>query len=148
MAVTGAPTIGKLKRLYSCPDLSSPVWTEQGKVQGGNIDRNRDVAEIKERVIDETTVLVGHINTSYRLSLTRRVGDTFYNAIEDAFSNGTNINLAIMTGDITNSGERGYQAEFKVVSFPDDESHTNSVNEIELRPAADYGTAPAAVEIA
>lgn len=148
MAVTGIPKIGKLSRLYSAPDLATPVWTEQGKIQGANKSQSADVAEIKERALNEVVVLTGHISRTFTIQLTRRVGDTFYNALEDAFNDGSNVNLAFMTGDITNSGERGYQAEFKVTGWPDNEEHTGTSVEVELRPAGDYTTAPAAVEIA
>lgn len=148
MPVTGAARIGKLKKLYySAAGLAVPTWVEQGKLQGGTLTRSKDVAEVKERDLNITTVLTAHDNVGYTFTLTRRPGDTFFDAIDEAYNNDTNVALAIMTGDITNSGERGYQAEFKVVNLTDNEEHTGTTVEVEIRPAADYTTAPAAVEI-
>jgi len=151
MAQTGAPILGKNCRLYhSSAVLSSASWTEVGKIQGLNKTQGKDVAEIKERGLNETVVLPGHVTREVSFQLTRRPGNTQYDAIADAFENGTKICLAVMTGTITEEGQRGYQAMWHVTQFDDDQAHDSTAVNVTIRPAADYGSgdAPVAVQIA
>lgn len=145
----GKPRIGKARKCYIDVDgdIETPMWVELGKIQGLSKSYSRNLAEIEERDVDDVTVEVGHMNREITIELTHRPGDTNFDAIQDAHENGTNIGLAIMSGDITTNGERGYQAEFKVTGWDDDEAHTNSAVSVTVRPAADYETAPAFVEI-
>lgn len=149
MPLTGAALLGRLHKLYIEPtaDLALPTWAEYGKIQGANRTGQRDVSEVKERDLEDTTVLLGHKNREISLPITRRPGNTEYDALEDAFENGTKIGIAMMTGTITSSGERGYQAEMYVTGFDDDQAHESNAVQVSLRPAADYVTAPAFVEI-
>lgn len=150
MPLTGAAKIGRLHKLYVEPsaDLALPTWEEYGKIQGANRTGQRDVAEVKERDLEDTTVLLGHKNREITLPVTRRPGNTQYDYLEDAFENGTKIGIAMMTGEIATSGERGYQAEMYVTGFDDDQAHDSTSVQVTLRPAADYTTAPDFVEIA
>ncbi|MBZ0172447.1 MAG: hypothetical protein K8E66_08715, partial [Phycisphaerales bacterium] len=43
--------------------------------------------------------------------------DPGFTAIKDAFFNGTNLDLAVMDGDITQTGTQGLRAEFSITSF-------------------------------
>jgi hypothetical protein len=55
--------------------------------------------------------------------------------------------VAVMTGAIATAGSNGYQAEVYVTQFDDDQGHESTTRAVTLRPAADYVTAPAFVEI-
>ena len=150
MPLTGGALIGRLHKLYIEPtaDLATPTWEEYGKIQGASRTGQRDVAEVKERDLEDTTVLLGHKNREITLPVTRRPGNTQYDALEDAFESGAKIGIAMMTGAIATSGERGYQAEMYVTGFDDDQAHDSTQVSVTLRPAADYVTAPDFVEIA
>ena len=149
MSVTGKPTLGKNRKFYIDVDgaIATPTWTLAGKIQGLQLSGPHNVAEIEEREEEEVLVLLAHKKRTLSLQLTHRPGNTIYDAIQDAYENQTKIGVAIMSGPIANSGERGYQAEMYVEDFDDDQGHTNTAVAVTLRPAADYATAPTFVEI-
>lgn len=150
MALTGTLKIGRLHKLYveASADLVSPTWVEYGKIQGASRTQQRDVAEVKERDLEETLVELGHINREITLQISRRPGLTStYDILEAAFESGANVGIAMMTGTITTAGERGYQAEMKVTGFDDDQAHDSTMVAVTLRPAASYTTAPDFVEV-
>lgn len=149
MALTGDVKIGRLHKLYIEPsaDLALPSWVEYGKIQGANKTGQKDRSEIKERDLAITTEISGHRKDEITLTLTKRPGNTEYDALEDA-AQGDNIKIgiALMTGDIATPGERGFQAEMIVVGWDDDQAHDNSTVQVTLAPSANYVTAPAFVE--
>lgn len=147
----GALIIGRLHKLYIEPvsDLEAPTWVEYGEIQGATRTQQRDVAEVKERNFLETTVELGHLNTEVTLQISRRPGlTTTFDVLEAAARSGDNVGIAMMTGGITEPGERGYQAEMKVVGFDDDQAHDSTMVSVTLRAAASRDTDPAYVEIA
>lgn len=148
--MAGEARIGRLHKLYvdADGDISSPTWVEYGEIQGGNKNRGRDTAEVKERASPETLVMLGHISTEISLTLTKRPGNTNYDLVEAAAETGAKIGIAMMSGDIATSGERGYQAEMYVTQFDDDQSNDSTTVSVTLRPCADYATAPDFVEVA
>lgn len=149
MTQTGGPINGRLCKAYLDVDgsIASPTWVELTKIQGASKTSQRDVAEVKERAIDDTTVLLGHATKEFTLQLTRRPADTSYDTIEDAHESGAKVGIALMTGTITEVGQRGFQGECYVTGFDDDQSHDSTVAVATFRPCADYTTAPAIVEI-
>lgn len=146
----GAARIGRLHKLYieATANLATPTWVEFGKIQGGNRTGQRDVSEVKERDEEDTLVMLGHRNREITLTITKRPGNTEYDVLETASESGAKVGIAMMTGDITTTGERGYQAEMYVTGWDDDQAHDSTVINATLRPAADYTTAPDFVEIA
>jgi len=149
MVQAGTPINGRLCKAYLDVDgsIASPTWVELGKIQGAGKTSQRDLAEVKERVLDETTVLLGHNTKEFTLQLTRRPADTNYDTLEDAHESGAKVGIALMTGTITEVGQRGFQGECYVTGFDDDQGHDSTMVTVTLRPCADYTTAPAIVEI-
>lgn len=149
MPLDGSALLGRVHKLFVDPagDLTTPTWTEYGKIQGASRSGGKDVAEIKERDLIDTTVLPGHRNTEITLPITRRPGDTEYDALEDAFHNDAKISIALMTGEVATIGERGYQAEMYVTQWDDDQAHDGTAVQVTLRPAADYVVAPDFIEV-
>ncbi len=148
MALTGKVKLGKARKLYIDVDgdIAIPTWVEAGKIQGLSKSYGHNVAEIEERDVEDVTVMLGHKTREISFELTVRPGDAVYDAIEDAFENQTKIGVAVFSGPIATSGERGFEAEAYVTDWSDDEAHTNSSVSITLRPAADWDTAPAFVK--
>ncbi|WP_437230401.1 hypothetical protein SH661x_001948 [Planctomicrobium sp. SH661] len=149
----GAPQLGKnCRAYYSLAPLAAPTWVHGGKIQGLSKTQGRDVAEVKERDLNETTVLRGHMTREVSMTLTRRPGDTFYDLIlaaaeaEDG-SGDEIVVLALMNGPITTAGVDGYMAEFVVTQLDDDQAHDSTSLSVTLRPSANYTTAPMAVVI-
>lgn len=150
MPATGGAVIGKNCKLYIVADgdlSGTPTWAESGKVQGVNSNSSYNLAEIEERDQDDVLVLPGHRTREVTFQLTFRPGDTIFDAIQDAYEDATKIGVAVMSGAIDDVGQRGYQAEVYVTQFDHDQSNTASSVAVTLRPAADYTTAPAFVEI-
>jgi hypothetical protein len=121
---------------------------EYGEIQGATRTQQRDVAEVKERNFLETTVELGHLNTEITLQISRRHGNANYDVLEAAARSGASVGVAMMTGTITDVGERGYQAEMKVVGFDDDQAHDSTMVSVTLRASATRVTDPAYVTIA
>lgn len=147
--MSGEARIGRLHKLYldADGDIASPMWVEYGKIQGGSRSGSRDVSEIKERDLDETTVMLGHKSREISLTITKRPGDTNYDILEAAWETGVKVGVAMMTGPIATVGERGFQAECYVTAWDDDQANDSTTIAVTLRPCADYVTAPAFVEI-
>lgn len=147
--VAGAALSGRVQKLYIDVDgdIATPTWVEFGKIQGASISGPRDVTEIKERDLQDTIVLPGHISREISLTITRRPGNTSYDAVRAAHNAGTKIGVAMMTGPIAEVGQTGFQCEAYCIDWNDDQAHDNGAIECTLRPAADYVTPPAFVTI-
>lgn len=141
--------IGRLHKLYVDADgsIASPTWVEYGEIQGASRSGGRDVAEVKERGLSETTVMLGHKTREISLTVTKRPGNTNFNILQTAYETGAKVGIAMMTGAIATVGEQGFQAECYVTQFDDDQAHDSTTATATLRPCADYVTAPAFVEI-
>jgi len=145
----GEARIGRLHKFYidADGDIATPTWVLYGKIQGANRTGGRDVAEVKERDLEDTLVMLGHKNREITLTITKRPGDTNFDLLQAAFESGSKIGIAMMTGLIATVGEQGYQAEMYVTNFETPEEHDSTANTVTLRPCADYVTPPEFVEI-
>lgn len=145
----GEAKIGRLHKFYvdADGDIAIPTWVEYGEIQGASRTGQRDVAEVKERGIDETLVMLGHKNREISLPITKRPGNANFDILQTAYEDGSKVGVAMMTGEITTVGEQGYQAEMYVTGFDDDQAHDATMAQVTLRPCADYTTAPDFVEI-
>lgn len=150
MTASGKIVLGKDAVAYIAPDITSEegwddvTFAPLGKLQGLNKTQGKDVAEIKERDINETTVLTGHFNREISLQLSRRPGNTQYERFAGAFEAGTPVPMAISSGPLTVPGHRGIMAEMEVTQFDDDQAHESTVIAVTLRPSGNYTLAPAA----
>lgn len=146
----GEARIGRLHKMYvdADGDIATPTWVEYGEIQGANRTQQRDVAEVKERGLDETTVMLGHKNREISLTLTKRPGNTNFDILQTAYEDGNKVGIAMMTGPIATSGEQGWQGECYVTGFDAPEENDSTTVAATLRPCADYVTAPDLVEIA
>lgn len=148
--MAGEARIGRLHKLYvdADGDIAVPTWVEYGEIQGGGRSDQRDLAEVKERGLDETTVMLGHKSREVSLTLTKRPGNTNFDLLQAAFDTGAKVGIAMMTGAIATSGEQGFQAEMYVTAFNDDQANDSTTVSATLRPCADYVTPPDFVQIA
>lgn len=141
--------IGRLHKMYidADGDIETPTWVEYGEIQGASRTGGRDVAEVKERAIDETLVMLGHKTREISLTVTKRPSNTNFDLLQAAYESGGKVGVAMMTGTITTAGEQGFQSECYVTQFDDDQAHDSTTCTVTLRPCADYTTAPDFVEI-
>jgi hypothetical protein len=147
--MAGEARIGRLHKLYidADGDIATPTWVEYGKIQGASRSGSRDVAEVKERDLDDTLVMLGHKNREITVTVTKRPGNTQFDLLQAAFEAGSKVGVAMMTGAIATVGEQGYQAEMYVTNFESPEENDSTVCNVTLRPCADYVTPPDFVEI-
>lgn len=150
MALTGIPVIGKSMIAYydADGDIAVPVWVAIGKAAGTAVEFDRDVAEVKERDEDDTTVLLGHINRTMTLEMARRPDNAIYDIIEAAAENGTKIGMAFYTGAIATQGHRGWAGEVYITASSDPQGHTDVIRTYTVRPCAAWITAPTFAETA
>lgn len=149
MALTGVPVIGKNRKVYydADGDIATPTWVEIGKCQAAEDSADRDQAEIKERDNNITTYDFGHFNVQPTIELTVRPGNTAYDALWAAWTAGTKIGLAVMTGAVATVGNQGFQGEVKITSWQMSGGHTDVTATLTFAPYAGYTTAPAFVQV-
>ncbi len=115
---------------------ATPTWTERTTVQDVQVTDNGTAAEASNRATSIKTYLYGMTDWTLTTSLLRDVADAFYEAIRDAKRNKTTIEIAVMSGDITTTGEDGYRADWMVQDFDDNEPMDDAnVVEATLKPA-------------
>lgn len=143
MAVSGAGEIGYLEELYYDADgsIASPTWVSVPGVQDVQQSNQSNKAEIAERNVDYVGVVPTHKVYSLTATITKRNGDTDYDALKSAHEANTKIGLAAMTGPIATIGEKGFQAEVYVTGWDDDGSHEGSAVTVTFEPAHNPTTA-------
>lgn len=139
---------GKKLKLYIDPDgVGESSWAEASKI--GNVKRNGSWSEgeVAERDSKYTGVVLGHLTEEITVELTRRPGNTVYDAIMAAMAAGTYIGVAIADGPIATAGTKAFEADMNVLSRDDDQGHTGTTISISLKLAAESPTAPAEVVV-
>jgi hypothetical protein len=106
MALTGAPVMGHKCKMYV---KISSTWTPVDIVNDTiETPVARDEASLKERGNLETLYDVGHFERSASGQVTTRFGNTVYDLLDDAFANGTVVEMAFTNGLIpTDADSRG-----------------------------------------
>lgn len=122
---------------------AAPSWSHITLVRDASLPASR--AEIDAAVRGDTwaTYLTGVIEAGAEFTIAMDPTDDNYQALEGAFKNDTNVELAIMSGPITTGAERGLRAEFKVTQFNRQEGYGDLMTvDVVVKPAADYTNAP------
>ena len=107
--MAGEARIGRLHEIHvdADGDIAAPTWVEYGEIQGASRSGQRDVAEVKERSVEETLVMLGHQNRELSLTITKRPGNVNFDILQTAFETGAKVGIAMMTGPIATIGEQG-----------------------------------------
>ena len=143
MALAGAGEVGFIEEIYydADGDIASPTWVLIPGVQDVQESASKNVAEIAERNVAEIGVMPTHTNREYTVTITKKNGNTNYDALKAAFEDNTRIGIAAMTGPIATAGEKGFQAEAFIVGWDDDGSHEGNSATLTIRAGANATTA-------
>lgn len=143
MALAGAGEVGFIEEIYydADGDIASPTWVLIPGVQDVQVSASKNVSEIAERNVPEIGVVPTHTSREITVTITKKNGNTNYDALKAAFEDNTKIGVAAMTGPVATAGEKGFQAEAYIVGWDDDGAHEGNSVSITIRPAANATTA-------
>jgi hypothetical protein len=96
---------------------ATPTWSAIGIVQEANTSMDRDEAEGKQRGKDATEYGVGCSNNSVELTVVNDPADANYEALRDAYTGRTTVELAIMSEAIATTGSEGLRAVLHVTAM-------------------------------
>lgn len=147
MGVSGAGDIGFDGEIYydADGDIASPTWVLMPGVQDVQENSAYNESEIAERNVRVIGVELTHESYSVDVTLTKRNGNSDYDALRAAYQAKTRIGLAVMSGPVATVGESGFQAEAYIASWNDDGSHEGNSVSLTIKPAANPTTAAAVV---
>lgn len=137
-AATGKVKIGKGTRVYysvaTTGDLDARTWVYIGTVQEVKLSRSFEESKVEEYEAEYATYLRGIGDASITLKISRRPGQTAYDAIQAKFENGADMGLALLThgAALDETGARGWWGDVKLFSWDDDTSRTG--NSVDLTP--------------
>lgn len=110
---------GKLYR--NTGSYASPTWNEVPRIKDVTLTLEKNLADVSSRASAgwrEFAATLKDATVEFMIIVTDIAGDTEdREAFRDAFLNNTNIECAIMDGDITTSGSEGFRATFAVSQF-------------------------------
>ncbi len=95
-----------------------PVWVEITNVRDVTLNLESGEADVTTRANSGWRATAATLKeASVEFEMVWDTADAGFTAIKDAFFNGTNIDLAVMDGDITVAGTQGLRAEFSITAF-------------------------------
>ena len=129
---------------YDTSGVASPTWLDADNVEEVTLNLERPAGEIKNRSSDWMKVLLGKQGASIEITMTYNGGAADWEAFRDAYLNGTDIGVAIMTGDIATVGSEGLVADMKVTAMSRAEPLEEGMQvTFTLQPSAASATEPA-----
>lgn len=121
---------------------ASPSWLELENARDLSLAYDADFPEVSSRASKHKKYLQGMIDSPIEMDFVYDQSDADCVALLDAALNDTNIEIAIMDGDIAVAGAEGLRAEWKV-GFNRAEPLTEGMTiTFALRIAADSSNAP------
>ena len=104
------------KMYYNSASYASPTWVEIKQVKDVTLTSSTDKIEDSDRGSKFKKYCTGQIDLEVSANLTYRNNDTIGDAIRNAHINRTDLDIAVMDGDITTSGTEGFRFNSKVFS--------------------------------
>lgn len=124
------------------------TWLDLDIIGDVRMSLSHKEGEIDDRAQTWEGTLIGHKVGSVTFRLSRKVANSVWEAMRDAFVAKTELGFAFMSGDIVTVGSEGLQANCYVVGFdvsePDDGPATVDVT---VKPSGKSSTAPTFTEI-
>lgn len=111
--------LGMEAKLYrNTGTYAVPTWVELDNVKDLTLNLESGEADVTTRGNAGWRATVATLKEgSIEFEMVWDTGDTNFTAIQDAFFNGTDIEFAVMDGDITASGTQGLRATMAITSF-------------------------------
>jgi len=97
---------------------ASPTWTELQNVKDLTLNLEAGEADVTTRGNAGWRATIAALKDgSIEYDMLWDTADANFSAIKDAFFNGTNIEFAVMDGDIATTGSQGLRAEMSITGF-------------------------------
>ena len=111
--------LGMEAKLYrNTGTYALPTWVELTNVKDLTLNLEAGEADVTTRGNAGWRATVATLKDgSIEFEMVWDTADTNFTAIQDAFFNGTDIEFAVMDGDITVSGTQGLRATMSITSF-------------------------------
>lgn len=128
---------------------STITWSEFDLVESVEHESSKAEATVRNRKSKYAKMAGGTRQVSYTLSATYDASDAVVNLLLSAYENDTVIAVAVMDGDITTSGEKGFYLDVEVTSAPKPEE-LDDIDSISFKlvPAVKSSFEPTPVTIA
>jgi len=116
---------------------AAPTWVEIGNVKDVTLNLETGEADVTTRGNAGWRATLGTLkDASVEFEMVWEPADAEFSAIKDAFFNGTSIDLAVMDGDIAQTGTQGLRAEFSITAFSRNEPLEEAVTvNVTAKPA-------------
>ena len=124
--------IGLEAKLYrNTGTYESPSWAEMTNVRDLTLNVEKGEADVTTRGATWRLTRATLKDAGVEFEMLWDTADAAFTAIQQAFFNGTSLELAIMDGDVAAAGSQGLRATFEVMNFsrsePLEEAMTVSV---------------------
>lgn len=116
---------------------AAPTWVEIGNVKDVTLNLETGEADVTTRGNAGWRATLGTLkDASVEFEMVWEPADAEFSAIKDGFFNGTNVDLAVMDGDIAQTGTQGLRAEFSITAFSRNEPLEEAVTvNVTAKPA-------------
>lgn len=130
------PRIGQECKLYrNTGTNATPTWSEVTGVRDLSLPLAADKVDISDRGSRFKKETGGMIESAISFQLTYRNGNADHAALRAAMLNKTAIEFAVMSGDITTSGEEGLRSFCEVFTFNHEQPLSDGVTvDVEIAP--------------
>jgi predicted secreted protein len=106
------------KAYYGAADATLQTLTELSCVKDGTVDCETGTADVSTRACGGWKATAATLrDMSVELDLVYKPGDAGYKALRDAWLNGTQVCLALLTGAKVVAGSEGPHGNFSVTKF-------------------------------
>ena len=112
--------LGKDAKLYFCAAGTggTPTWTELTNVKNVTVNLQKGEADVTTRGNNGWRATIGTLkDASVEWEMVWDTEDAGFTAIQEAYFDGTPVEVAVMDGVITESGSEGLRATMDVISF-------------------------------
>lgn len=97
---------------------ASPTWELIGNVRDVTLSLETGEADVTTRGNNGWRASVGTLKgATIEFQMVWDTSDTDFTAIQTAFFTSTNIEFAVMDGDITTTGSQGLRADCRIITF-------------------------------
>ena len=129
--------LGMEARLYrNTGTYAAPTWVEVTNVKDVTLNLEKGEADVTTRANQGWRATVGTLkDASVEFQMVWDTNDTAFAAIQQAFFNNTNIEFAVMDGDITDPASEGLRATFDIFNFTRNENLEEAIMvDVSIKP--------------